>query len=156
MYARETSREDREDVLIAAIREIKLAAMVSSAGDDLHASHLPVIVDEAGDGSIVLNGHLSRNNPHWRALSGPARTIAVFQGPHSYISPSFYATKAETGKVVPTWGYVAVHAHGRLEVIDNADWLRRHVGALTDLQNRLSARLPGAGLLVLSAHGDQQ
>lgn len=133
MYARETSLESRPDVLVAAMREIKLSAMVSTTGDGLFASHLPVIVEEAADGSIVLNGHLSRNNPHWRAITEPTETIAIFQGPHSYISPSWYATKAETGKVVPTWGYIAIHAHGKLEVIDDADWVRGHVNALTNL-----------------------
>lgn len=133
MYARDTSLESRPDVLVAAMREIKLSAMVSTTGGGLHASHLPVIVEAAADGSIVLNGHLSRNNPHWRAISEPAETVAMFQGPHSYISPSWYETKAETGKVVPTWGYIAVHAHGTLEAIDDADWLRGHVNALTNL-----------------------
>lgn len=133
MYARDTSLENRPDILVAAMREIKLSAMVSTTDKGLHASHLPVIVEEAADGCIVLNGHLSRNNPHWRAISKPAETVAIFQGPHSYISPSWYETKAETGKVVPTWGYIAIHGHGRLEVINDADWLRGHVNALTDL-----------------------
>ncbi|NNE25100.1 MAG: FMN-binding negative transcriptional regulator [Rhizobiales bacterium] len=133
MYARDTSRESRPEVLMAAMRYAKFCAMVSTTGGGLHASHLPVIVEETGDGSAVLNGHLSRNNPHWRAINEQAETVAIFQGPHSYISPSWYETKAETGKVVPTWGYIAVHAHGSLEVIDDADWVREHVNALTNL-----------------------
>lgn len=133
MYARETSQESRTEVLVAAMRDIKLSAMISTTQDGLHASHLPVIVEQIDDDAIVLNGHVSRNNPHWRAVREPAQTVAVFQGPHSYITPSWYQTKAETGKVVPTWGYIAVHAHGTLEVMDDADWLLEHVNELTNL-----------------------
>jgi len=140
MYTRDTSRESRPGILMAAMRQIKFSAMVSTTGDGLHASHLPVIVEETNDGSVVLNEHLSRSNPHWRAITEPAETVAIFQGPHSYISPSWYETKAETGKVVPTWGYIAVHAHGSLEVIDDADWVRGHVNALTNLHE---ANRPG-------------
>ncbi len=133
MYARETSREMRIGVLIRAMRDIKLCAMVSSSGDGLQASHLPVVVEHRLDDTVIINGHVARNNPHWQAINGPSETIALFQGPHGYISPSWYQAKSETGKVVPTWGYIAVHAHGRLEVIKDIDWLRSHVGALTDL-----------------------
>ncbi|MGI9462743.1 MAG: FMN-binding negative transcriptional regulator [Aestuariivirgaceae bacterium] len=133
MYARETSRETRTDVLIAAMREIKLCAMVSTTRDGLHATHLPFIIEQAPDSTVIINGHMSRNNPHWRAVAEPAETVALFQGPHSYISPGWYQTKAENGKVVPTWGYIAVHAHGRLEIIRDTEWLHAHVNALTDL-----------------------
>ena len=133
MYARETSQESRTEVLVAAMRDIKLSAMVSTTPDGLQVSHIPVVVEKTDDDTIVLNGHVSRNNPHWRAIREPAQSVAVFQGSHSYITPSWYQTKAETGKVVPTWGYIAVHAHGVLEIMDDADWLRGHVNELTNL-----------------------
>jgi transcriptional regulator len=63
---------------------------------------------------LVLTSHLARANPHWRALVSGAPSLALFQGPHAYVSPSWYASKAEHGKVVPTWNYIAVHAHGTL------------------------------------------
>jgi transcriptional regulator len=132
MYARETSQENRTDVLIDAMQQIKLCAMVSMTGAGLQASHVPTVVERAGD-QIVLNAHLSRNNAQWRAIDGPAESVAIFQGPHAYITPSWYATKQETGKVVPTWGYIAVHAHGTLEIISDMEWLRWHVTALTEL-----------------------
>jgi len=75
---------------------------------------------------------MARNNGHWRAAGDGAASMAIFQGPHAYISPSWYATKREAGKVVPTWAYIAVHAHGRLELVKDQDWLRAHVSALTD------------------------
>ncbi len=138
MYARETSRETRTDILIAAMHDIKLCAMVSTTADGMHASHLPVIVEQKADGTVVINGHMSRNNPHWQTVKEPMETIAIFQGANGYISPNWYQTKAETGKVVPTWGYIAVHAHGKLQAIDDRDWLHSHVSALTSLheQNR--------------------
>ena len=133
MYARETSKETRTDALLEAMRDIKLCAMVSATANGLQASHVPVLVEQRDDDGIILKAHLSRNNSHWRAIAEPTPTVAIFQGAHSYISPSWYKTKQETGKVVPTWGYVVVHAHGSLDVIDDADWLRAHVSALTDL-----------------------
>lgn len=128
MYARETSIENRPEVLIAAMREIRLCAMASTTAEGLHVTHLPVLVDDTG---IVLTGHVARNNPHWRAVGSGAASVAIFQGPHSYTTPSWYETKRETGKVVPTWSYIAVHAHGRLETIQDQVWLRDHVSALT-------------------------
>ena len=104
MYARETSQETRTDVLVDAMRHIKLCALVSLTAEGLHASHVPVVIDDQDRNRIILNAHMSRNNPHWRAIGDGADTVAIFQGPHAYITPSWYATKQETGKVVPTWG----------------------------------------------------
>ena len=133
MYARETSLETRTDVLLDAMRQIKLCALVSTTPDGMQASHVPVVIEQQSDERIVFNAHVSRNNPHWREVGDGAESMAIFQGPHAYITPSWYATKQETGKVVPTWGYIAVHAHGSVEVIKDADWLHDHVNALTDL-----------------------
>jgi transcriptional regulator len=78
-----------------------------------------------------LQGHVARGNAHGLAAAGRP-SVAVFQGPHAYISPSWYPSKKEHGKVVPTWNYIAVHAHGALEAIDDREWLLQHVAALTD------------------------
>ncbi|HET7412130.1 MAG TPA: FMN-binding negative transcriptional regulator, partial [Pararhizobium sp.] len=72
-----------------------------------------------------------RGNAHWRAADGASETLAIFQGPHAYVSPSWYASKKEHGKVVPTWNYVVVHARGRLEAFDDADAVLAHVTRLT-------------------------
>ena len=134
VYARETARETRQPVLLDAARAIQLAAVVTttSAGQ-LKVSHLPLLVGETPDGPVRLCGHFARANDHWKIIEqGNATSVAIFQGPHTYISPSNYATKQETGKVVPTWAYVVVHAHGRAETHHDANWLLAHVNALTD------------------------
>ncbi len=88
---------------------------------------LPLIYDESAH-SLV--GHVSRANPHWRADG--AESVAIFAGPHTYISPSFYATKTETGKVVPTWNYEILNVYGRLIVHDDPDWVLNLVTMLTN------------------------
>src|SRR5690606_4744474 len=77
-------------------------------------------------------GHVARANPLISDIDNEVETLAVFHGPDAYITPSWYPTKKETGKVVPTWNYVAVHAYGRLRIIDDATWLRAHVATLTE------------------------
>ena len=77
-----------------------------------------------------MRGHVARANPVWKAGEGEA--LAIFLGPHAYVSPSWYPSKAETGKAVPTWNYITVHAKGRIRWIQDADWLRAHVTALSD------------------------
>lgn len=126
MYIPRQFREERLDILAAAMREIGLAALVTG-GSDLQISHVPMVLKE-GD-PWVLETHVARPNPHWQRAAGP--TVAIFQGPQSYISPSWYATKREHGRVVPTWNYIAVHAHGTLEVVDDKAWLLAHLDDLT-------------------------
>lgn len=132
MYAREASRETRPDILKAAIRDIHFAMLITPSDGEIHCTHLPMMLIEEEDGALHLEGHVARGNPHWRALDRPAPSLAVFQGPQAYVSPSWYETKRETGKVVPTWAYVAVHAHGLLQRIEDGDHLARHLVQLTD------------------------
>lgn len=124
MYAASYFREERPEVLIAAAREIGFALWVTP---DLQASHLPVFVSEER-GGLVLEAHVARPNPLWKA-EGPA--LAVFQGPQTYVSPGWYPSKLETGKAVPTWNYAVVHFHGHFEVIDDPAWLLGHLDRLT-------------------------
>src|SRR6185312_617882 len=84
----------------------------------------------------VLRGHLARANGQLQALREGAQALVIFQGPQAYVSPSWYATKAETHKVVPTWNYVAVHGWGAPRVIDDAAWLRGLIGRLTRAQEQ--------------------
>ena len=134
VYARDTAREDRQPVLLEAVRNLQLAALVTTRADGQHkVSHLPLLVSQAQDGSVSLAGHFARANDHWKLIEqGAGTSVAIFQGPHTYLSPSNYATKHETGKVVPTWAYVIVHAHGQAQVREDAGWLLAHVNALTD------------------------
>jgi transcriptional regulator len=110
-----------------------LATLVWQSADGLSAEHLPLLFDRGeNDGAHgTLRGHVARANPLWRNAAGQA-VMAVFHGPQAYITPSWYATKAATGKVVPTWNYAVVHAHGRLRVHEDSAWLRALVGRLTD------------------------
>ncbi|MEM8572476.1 MAG: FMN-binding negative transcriptional regulator [Pseudomonadota bacterium] len=130
MYAQPAFQETRQEVLLAAIRDIQLGAFVSPAVEGLEITHAPVAVREHGN-QIFLETHLARANSHWKAIGEGMRSAAIFQGPQAYVSPSWYPSKAAHGKVVPTWVYIAVHAHGVLEAVHDAEWLRAHLDALT-------------------------
>jgi transcriptional regulator len=130
MYTPPQFREDRPEILAAAIRDIQLAAIVTAGPSGLEVSHAPMVLKEEGEG-FVLEAHLARANGHWRALGEGAPAVAIFGGPQAYVSPSWYPSKREHGKVVPTWNYVAVHAHGRMEAVTDAAWLRAHLDDLT-------------------------
>jgi transcriptional regulator len=130
MYMPEAFKEDRVDVLHDAIRHAGLATLVSLTSDGLIASHIPLLLDSEPAPYGTLCGHLARPNPQTRGAVGEA--MAIFVGPNSYITPSWYATKHETGKVVPTWNYVAIHAYGPLEFIDDPEHTRQHIEQLTD------------------------
>jgi transcriptional regulator len=132
MYARKQSKEERPEVLAAAIREIKFATLITAVDGSFHAAHVPMVLKEAAAGA-VLESHVARANGLWKALDVARPALAVFQGPQAYISPAWYAAKAEHGKVVPTWAYVAVHAHGTLEVVNDAAWLMAHLADVTDM-----------------------
>lgn len=129
MYVPQQFREERRDVLVAAMRDIQLAAIVTPGADGPCATHVPVVVREAGD-EVVLEFHVARQNPHWQ-LAGE-RSLAIFQGPQAYIHPGWYRSKAEHGRVVPTWTYVMVHAHGTLAAMESEAELLAHLNQLTD------------------------
>ncbi len=133
IYAKPDWRETRLPVLCDAMTSIRLAALVSAAPDGLKITHLPLCVRQGDGGTVKLAGHFARANDHWKLLQQPGvATAAIFQGPHTYISPSSYATKQETGKVVPTWAYIVVHAHGTARVMDDREWMLELVNELTD------------------------
>ena len=93
---------------------------------------MPLVLDEPSDGPWRLRGHLARANPQARAGDAPRPCLALFLGPQAYVSPSVYATKAETGRVVPTWNYVEVHVHGTFRLTDEAPTTLAVVTDLTD------------------------
>ena len=125
MYTPDHFREDRPEVLHDAVRRIGFATLVT---EGLDANHLPMLL-QASEGKHVLRGHVARANPVWKKGEGSA--LAVFLGPHAYVSPNWYPSKAETGKAVPTWNYIAVHARGPVRWIQDTEWLRNHVGQLS-------------------------
>jgi transcriptional regulator len=129
MYVPAHFREDRADVLQDAMRRIGFATLVTVGPDGIEANHLPLLLDaEAG----ILRGHVARANPVWQQLQPGAQALAIYLGPDAYISPNWYPAKAQTGKAVPTWNYLTVHARGAITVIEDANWLRAHVAALSD------------------------
>jgi transcriptional regulator len=135
MYVPDHFRVDDIAQMHALMRGRPFAALISAGESGLYASHLPTVLkDEGGYG--VIECHLARANPHWRDLAAGGEALMIFQGPNGYITPNWYPSKSEHGKVVPTWNYAVVHAYGRPEVKDDREWLRRHVGDLTAQQEK--------------------
>jgi transcriptional regulator len=132
MYVPGHFAESRIDVLHDLIRTHPFGALVVLASDGLDANHIPFEIAPEPAPFGTLRGHVARANPVWRDFSSQVDALVMFQGAHSYISPAWYVTKKEHGKVVPTWNYAVVHAHGPLRVIDDRKWLREFVGKLTD------------------------
>jgi len=130
MYIPPYFREERLPILHSFMREHPLAALVTSGQDGLTANHLPFLVKENAGPSGSLVGHVARGNPVWKTAATPA--LVIFSGPEHYISPNWYASKQEHGRVVPTWNYSAVHVHGMLRVHDDRDWLLDLVTRLTE------------------------
>ncbi|BBP80278.1 transcriptional regulator [Pseudomonas sp. Ost2] len=114
------------------IQDTRLATLVTHGKLGLQASHVPLLLAPGQGPNGTLYGHLARANPQWRELAEGGEILVIFAGADAYVSPSFYPAKAEHGKVVPTWNYVAVHAYGEAEVFDDAERLRNLVSALTD------------------------
>jgi transcriptional regulator len=120
--------DDAVDQLLAAPGAVDL---ISSTPAGLAATTLPMLHDPA---AATLTGHLARNNPQWR--DSAAEVLVIVRGPDAYVSPSWYASKAEHGRVVPTWDYVLAQVHGELVVHDDVDWLAAHVTRLTEAHER--------------------
>ncbi|MBA3254126.1 MAG: FMN-binding negative transcriptional regulator [Pseudomonadota bacterium] len=132
MYVPSHFAESSVDVLHDLIRTHPFGALIVLASGGLDANHIPFEIDPEPAPFGTLRGHVARANPVWRDFSAQVDALVLFQGAHAYISPAWYATKKEHGKVVPTWNYAVVHAHGPLRVIDDRAWLRQFVGKLTD------------------------
>ena len=133
MYLPAHFAESRPEVLRRFIRDRPLGLLVTqndTGGVD--ANDIPFVLDSTdGDGPGVLRAHVARANPLWRTARTDVESLVVFQGPQGYISPAWYPSKAEHGKVVPTWNYVIVQARGTLRPIDDREWLRTFVTRLT-------------------------
>jgi transcriptional regulator len=133
MYQPEHFRVDDLAQMHALMRARPFVALVSNSPAGLYATHLPTVLKEDGPFGMI-ECHLARANPHWKELAEGNEALMIFQGPQGYITPNWYPSKAEHGKVVPTWNYAVVHAYGRPEVVQDKAWLRRHVGELTAQQ----------------------
>jgi transcriptional regulator len=118
---------DDRDTLLEFVEKHSFGTLVASAEAGLHVSHIPFVVDRGGDGKTRLLGHVARANAQWNALESAQHLVAIFQGPHAYISPTWYVNHPS----VPTWNYAVVHAHGKARLMDEAE--------LHELLMRLSA-----------------
>jgi transcriptional regulator len=132
MYLPAHFDEPRAELLHALIDAHPFGLLITSGADGVEANGLPFLLDAGRGPQGTLRAHVARANPVWREAAAGAPALVVFQGADAYVSPSWYATKAESGKVVPTWNYAMVQARGALRVIDDAAWLRRLVGDLTE------------------------
>lgn len=131
MYLPAHFEEDRSEVLHALMREHPFATLIVQGADGLTADHLPLHLATEVAPHGALQGHVARANPLWQRAAD-SEVLMIFHGPQAYVTPSWYPTKHEHGKAVPTWNYVVVHARGRLRAIDDPVWLRRQLETLVD------------------------
>ena len=139
MYVPSHFKEPDLAVLHETIRQAGLATLVSLGPDGLIASHVPMLLEADAGPYGTLIGHLAKPNPQGRGVAPGVDALAMFLGPDFYVTPNWYATKREHGKVVPTWNYVAIHAHGPLEFFDDPD---RLLDVVTRLTNRHEGTRP--------------
>jgi transcriptional regulator len=131
MYNPPSFAEHDVAVMHAFIEAHPLGALVTASSTGLFATHLPLVLDRGRGEYGVLQGHIARANPHHELAGDGSEALVLFTGTDSYVSPSLYASKAKHGKVVPTWNYVAVHAHGTLRFVREPEALKRHLAQLT-------------------------
>lgn len=135
MYVPPAFKEDDVESIRMAIRSARLANLVTATAEGLMATPLPLFLDEIEGEHGVLYGHLAKANPQWRSTPN-GEALAIFMGPEAYVTPSWYATKQETGKVVPTWNYIAVHAYGPVEFFQEPERLLEVVTRLTTIHEK--------------------
>src|SRR5215472_10287712 len=139
MYCPALFREDRPEVQHEFIRSHPLGLLISQGSSGLLANLFPfVLKTEVGERG-VLQAHMARANPQWREIDDQA-VLVVFRGSDAYVSPSLYATKKETGKVVPTWNYAMVQVRGKARLRDDVDWLTPQLGALVTAREATRAQ----------------
>jgi transcriptional regulator len=136
MYVPAHFREQRPELLHAFIARHPLASLVVRTAVGLEANHIPMLPVASPDAPLRLRGHVARANPVWKQALPGEPVLAIFTGANTYVTPSWYPSKRQHGKVVPTWNYAAVHAQGPIRFIDDPAWVRPLVSALTDQHER--------------------
>jgi transcriptional regulator len=131
MYLPAQFEEKRVEALHQLILSHSFGTLVTFGSDGINANHLPFEFDPASGEFGTLCAHVARANPVWRDFSNDVEALVVFQGPSAYISPSWYPSKQENGKVVPTYNYMVVHAYGKMRVVDDPAWLKAALERLT-------------------------
>lgn len=132
MYEPPINREDRAEVMHQLIREQPLGLLISSGAGGLLANPIPFVLHAPAGQQPVLECHLAIANPQWRDFESGLEVLVVFQGPQAYVTPSWYPSKREHGKTVPTWNYVTVQVRGMAYTVNDDAWLMRHLNELTD------------------------
>jgi len=132
MYIPEHFEETRIDVLHHLIRNHPFGTLITVCDGEITADHVPFLIEQSGRDFGTLKCHVARSNPVWKTMSEQVESLVVFQGPDSYVSPSWYPSKQNHGKAVPTWDYIVVHARGVPEAKNDVDWLLNHVSQLSD------------------------
>ncbi len=132
MYIPSHFEETNVNVMHDLIRNYPLATLVTHSVNGLNANHIPMYLHVGAKPYGCLQGHVSRTNLLLEDVSEKTEVLAIFHGPNAYISPSWYETKREHGKVVPTWNYAVVHAYGKLRILDDNQWLRDQLKRLTN------------------------
>ena len=150
MYNPAHFKEEDPQALHRLMGQHPLATLVTLGSHGLQATHLPLLHDCNGGGFGVLRGHMAKANPQWSDFAPGVNALAIFTGPQHYISPNWYPSKVEHGKVVPTWNYVVVHAGGPVRAIHDAAWLKKNVGELTAAHE---AAFPNPWTIDTAPHG---
>jgi transcriptional regulator len=131
MYTPTLFAETRLDVLHEFMRQHPLAVLVTGGPDGLEATHVPMVLHPEIGSRGVLRCHVARANPQWKTIGPQTPVLVIFSGPEHYVTPSWYPSKKEHGRVVPTWNYVAVHASGHAKLFEEEKVLLEHLNALT-------------------------
>lgn len=135
MYIPKFYEENNVSIQQQLVKDLTLGLIITNGPNGLNANHIPFIIEEGQDGSFgILKAHLAKDNVQVKELQESTECLVVFQGPHEYISPTWYPTKQITHKVVPTWNFAAVHVWGEPTIIDDSNWLKAQTGRLSDNQ----------------------
>jgi transcriptional regulator len=134
MYTPKKFKQSDELELVKLIADYPFATLVCVTEYGIEANHIPFLLSQNKNNGHQLKGHIARVNPLWKTVCDSSSVLAIFHGPQSYISPGFYPTKKEHGKVVPTWNYMTVHVKGEITFIHDAEWKLK---MLSDLTNAL-------------------
>lgn len=132
MYMPQAFEEKDPDLVFGLMSSLGVATVVSNGPDGMIASHVPVEIDREGGAQGIVRCHFAKPNPQQSLITAGTEVLFIFQGPLAYVTPSWYATKAETGKVVPTLNFAVVHAYGTGRAVEDPIAVRRHLTALTD------------------------
>ena len=152
MYIPRSFAESDRDALHGFLERHPLGALVTASSEHgFYATHLPLLLDRGRGAFGVLQGHIARANAHHALAATGDSALVIFSGPDAYVTPSWYPSKQEHGKVVPTWNYIAVHATGVLRFIDDRDFLMAHLDRLTDRHEACAAHADAGAAAVIFA-----